>query len=241
MTQLQLLTTTPPTPPENIQLHCCDIAELLAAGLPVPPRIVFADPPWQYANKGDKTRSAAAHYSCLPMQSIVAHLRAAHDAAAHDAYLVLWATFPLLAELMAAATEEAISWRYLTGGAWAKTGAPGAGYHWRGNAEPVLVCRKNKPKPVTTELLRSTHVTEQHRGRARSGDALSHSEKPLSWQRNMIRVWSHPGDTVLDLYAGLGSVARATRAESRLYVGAELCPERHRQALDRLALQHIED
>ena len=55
----------------------------------------------------------------------------------------------------------------------------------------------------------------------------------------MLRVWSHKHDTILDIYAGLGSVARACRAESRHYIGAEICPVRHRSAIDRLALQTL--
>lgn len=234
--QLALLSVPEPEQPENVDLRCCSIDDLWQEVDGA--RLVFIDPPWSYSNSGDKTRSAASHYPCLKMADIVRHVRAAYDVAADDAYLILWATFPLLGEWMAAATEEAIAWRYVTGGAWAKTGAPGAGFHWRGNAEPVLIYRKGKPKPTTTEILRSTAVTEQHRGKGHRnpGEALEHSEKPQSWQRNMIRCWSRPDDLILDVYAGLGSVARAARAEGRRYIGAEIDPARYRRAVDKLAL-----
>lgn len=183
-------------------------------------------------------RSAASHYPCLQMEDIVRHVRSSWDCAAEDAYLVVWATFPLLSEWMSAATEDAIRWRYVTGGAWAKTGAPGAGFHWRGNAEPILIYRKGKPRPVSTQLLRSTYVTEQHRGKhSKSGKGLAHSEKPIAYQTNMIEVWSAPGDLIFDVYAGLCSVGRAVkRAGNRRYVGAEIDPDRYRQAVDRLVL-----
>ena len=143
--------------------------------------MVFVDPPWTYSNSGDKTRSAASHYPCLTMSDIVRHVRSSYDCAADDAYMVVWATFPLLAEWMSVSTPEDIKWTYVTGGAWAKTGAPGSGFHWRGNAEPILIYRKGKPKPCTTKLLRSTHVSEQHRGKhSKSGEALAHSEKPIA-------------------------------------------------------------
>ncbi len=199
--------------------------------------MVFVDPPWTYSNSGDKTRSAASHYPCLTMSDIVRHVRSSYDCAADDAYMVVWATFPLLAEWMSVSTPEDIKWTYVTGGAWAKTGAPGSGFHWRGNAEPILIYRKGKPKPCTTKLLRSTHVSEQHRGKhSKSGEALAHSEKPIAYQANMIEGWSNPGDLVLDVYAGLCSVGRACKRTGRRYIGAEIDPVRYRSAVDRLAL-----
>jgi hypothetical protein len=235
--QLSLITVEEPTQPDGVDLRCCSVEDLFEEVQGA--RIVFCDPPWTYSNSGDKTRSAASHYPCLKMRDIVRHVRQSYDSAAEDAYLVIWATFPLLGEWMAASTEEAIRWRYVTGGAWAKIGAPGAGFHWRGNAEPILIYRKGKPKPCTTKILRSTHVTEQHRGIGqRTAEALAHSEKPISYQTNMIEVWSNPGDLIFDVYAGLCSVGRAVRRAGggRRYVGAELDPERYRQAVDRLAL-----
>ena len=238
MTQIPLLTVPEPAQPSGVDLRCCSVDALLDEVTGA--RLVFCDPPWSYGNNGDKTRSAASHYECLTMGHIVEHVSRAYDCAADDAYLILWATFPLLADWMAAATKETIQWEYLTGGAWAKTGAPGSGFHWRGNAEPILIYRKGRPKPVNTNILRSVHVTDQHRGRGkgRSGEALSHSEKPIQYQTNMITVWSNPGDLIFDVYAGLCSVGRAVRRAggSRRYVGAEIDPERYRQAVDRLVL-----
>ncbi len=237
MTQIPLLTVPEPAQPNNVKLYNGSIDDLFKTVRDA--RMVFCDPPWTYSNSGDKTRSAASHYPCLTMADIVGHVRKAYSCAAPDAYLVLWATFPLLAEWMSAATEDAIEWRYVTGGAWAKTGPPGSGFHWRGNAEPILIYRKGRPKPVNTNLLRSVHVTEQHRGRgSKSGEALAHSEKPIAYQTNMIEVWSSPGDLILDIYAGLCSVGRATvrAGKGRRYIGAEIDPDRYRQAVDRLVL-----
>ena len=45
-----------------------------------------------------------------------------------------------------------------------------------------------------------------------------------------------PGDLVLDLFAGMAPVARACARTGRRYVGAEIDPERYRQAVNRLAL-----
>lgn len=235
MSQVPLLPLAMPPAMKDIDLRCCDVVELFDEVRGA--RLVIMDPPWSYSNNGDPTRSAGQKYPCLPMRTIALHAEQAYDCAAEDAYLILWATFPLLGEWMVDELQGSIRWTYVTGGAWAKVGAPGAGFHWRGNAEPVLIYRKGRPKPTSTEILRSTHVTEQHRGRGarRWGDALEHSEKPIDWQRNMLRCWSSPGDLVLDVYAGLGSVARACLAEGRRYVGAEIDPDRHRIAMTKLA------
>lgn len=234
MKQLSLVTVPEPAQPAGIDLHNVGIDSLFSQVSNA--RIVFCDPPWNYSNNGDKTRSAASHYPCLKMADIVSHVRKSYDSAADDSYLVLWATYPLLREWMDAATDETIGWTYVTGGAWAKTGAPGCGFHWRGNAEPILIYRKGRPKPCTSKLLRSVHVSEG-RGQ-KSGEALAHSEKPISYQTNMIEVWSNPGDLIFDIYAGLCSVGRAVirAGGGRRYIGAEIDPERYRQAVDRLAL-----
>lgn len=235
MEQMSLISVREPDQPEGVDLRNCGIDELFDEVRGA--RMVFVDPPWTYSNSGDKTRSAASHYPCLTMSDIVRHVRSSYDCAADDAYMVVWATFPLLAEWMSVSTPEDIKWTYVTGGAWAKTGAPGSGFHWRGNAEPILIYRKGKPKPCTTKLLRSTHVSEQHRGKySKSGEALAHSEKPIAYQANMIEVWSNPGDLVLDVYAGLCSVGRACKRTGRRYIGAEIDPVRYRSAVDRLAL-----
>ena len=236
MEQLSLVSVPEPAQPEGIDLRNCGIDELFDEVRGA--RMVFVDPPWTYSNSGDKTRSAASHYPCLTMDDIVRHVRSSYECAADDAYMVVWATFPLLAEWMAVATPENIQWTYVTGGALAKTGAPGSGFHWRGNAEPILIYKKGKAKPCNTKLLRSTHVSEQHRGlgKRRGGEALAHSEKPIGYQANMIEVWSNPGDLVLDVYAGLCSVGRACQRTGRRYIGAEIDEVRYRSAVDRLAL-----
>ena len=110
-----------------------------------------------------------------------------------------------------------------TGGSWNKTQAtPGVGYHWLGHSEPVLVyCAPGVGVRHPKEGLRSGWCS----------DAANHSAKPEAWHRAMIRRWTDPGDLVLDVYAGLGGVARACLAEGRAYVGAEIDETRHAAAM----------
>jgi hypothetical protein len=185
-------------------------------------RIVHADPPWSYGNRaicrGDGTKSELP-YGVLTYAPILAHLDAAFDAAADDAYLFLWTTWPHLA-LWLAAAEGNMRWRYLSGGVWAKTGGIGIGLHWRGDSEPVLLYAKGKPRPRLRNL-RNTYV----------GPRTRHSEKPDAWLGQVFDALSDPGDLVLDLYAGMAPAARACIAVGRRYVGAEIDAARHAEAV----------
>ena len=108
----------------------------------------------------------------------------------------------------------------LTGGSWHKSGSGAIGYHWIGDSEPVLLYKVGSPPCGRWDALRNAHNS------AREG----HSVKPVEWMRGWLRRWTDPGDLVLDLYAGLGSVAIACALEGRRYIGAEIDPERHRRA-----------
>jgi len=212
-----------PAPPERagVDLRRCDVASLLPelAGV----GLVHADPPWVYNGRTGSRGNAEDNYALLSMEQIAEHLQQAYWSAADDCYLLCWATFPTLAEFMP--HLESTSWRYVTGGAWFKTGALGIGYHFRGDAEPLLVCVKGKPKP------------QQAISSAFAGPRQSHSEKPLAWLERLVCSFSAPGATVLDVYAGLAPLARACVRTGRQYVGAEIDEARHRAALSRLALE----
>lgn len=194
------------------------IGATLTGQRPAPARLVFTDPPWIYS-QAVGAKLAADHYAGLSTAEAAEHVRAAAEWAAPGARMVLWCTFPLLAEWM---SQDAGPWHYKTGGAWLKQGGIGQGYHWRGDAEIALVyVRRGAGAGRPHETIRNGHASP--RGR--------HSVKPDGWQRAMIRAWTEPGDHVLDLFAGLGSVAAAARAEGRRYTGWEIDPVRHAAAL----------
>ncbi len=50
-----------------------------------------------------------------------------------------------------------------------------------------------------------------------------------------VQVWSNPGETVCDPYAGSGTVGRACIDEGRRFVGSERVPKYHAGAVERLA------
>lgn len=204
-----------------IRLLNCAAADLLAAEKG-PAALVHADPPWSYSQGSGWQGCAQDQYSGLPMEAIARDLDAAWALAADNCYLMMWATFPLLAEWMAAA--KAMRWEYLTGGCWGKTGGLGVGFHFRGDSELLLVYRKGNPRPAASA---ASNLWLAPRG--------THSEKPQGALEVLIRMGTAQGDLVLDLYAGeSASMARACRRLGRRYVGAEMDPVRHATAMGRL-------
>ena len=226
----------PPAPPSWCDLRLGDVGSGLADLAREGARfdVVFADPPWQYANVASSS-AASDEYVCLDYSQIAAHLAGALAVANRGARLALWMTwaqFPGWVE-----HDDLGGWTWVTGGTWAKadpvvddrrSGPTGMGYHMRtSQSELLLVCKARGP-----------HSRADVSGCWNAPDSGRHSEKPVGWQRDIIRAWCPPGGRVLDLYAGLGSVARAVREAGggRTYVGFELDPERHAAALSLLAM-----
>ena len=216
-----------PSAPKGIDLRCCDVAEVLRVARGV--RLVIADPPWRY-DRGDGTEGAACdQYGLLTVPEIVDHIDAAVDCAAPDCRLLVWYTWPKsdVVETEIILRREGFrqgAWRWgakVTGGSWHKEGGQGIGYHWFGGCEPVALYKTGSPPCTSSSYLRSGY----------SSRIEEHSAKPMEWMRQWLRRWTSPGDLVLDLYAGLGSVAIACALEGRRYIGAEIDPERHRRAL----------
>lgn len=220
----------------TIDLRCCDVDDMLRSLPGGCADVVHADPPWNYSGGiptntgkgGVNVRGyARSIYNCLPESAIQEHLELAYDAAISDCYLLLWCTFPKLSEWLGAYSGR---WRYVTGGAWGKqTGGIGVGFHFRGDAEVLLLYKKGAPQPrnrSTSNLWLS--------------DRTGHSEKPQTALRALLNLTTDPSGLVVDLYAGASaSMARACRATGRRYIGAEISPQRHATAMLRLSQQEF--
>jgi hypothetical protein len=214
MMQLQMIARRVPALPDGIVLTCGDLAD----ALPLSGDLVIADPPWSYA-RTDGTTNAADHYSGLTVAQIISHL-----SQLEASRLVLWITWPILAADWPEALPE---WgKPVTGGAWVKSdpgdaGHYGQGYHWAGCSEPVLVYSKAKAYNDRSRL-RNAWIEAP----------TKHSRKPVGWMAQMIQRWCPPGGTVIDPYAGLGSVAEAVleAGEGRRYRGVEIDPQRFADA-----------
>lgn len=235
---------SPVAAPPGIDLRCADIADVLASLPPDSVDLVFSDPPWEYDQRvGGNGPHVSEHYDCLPTRAILAHLELARAKMRKGGRSVLWTTHsqePALSlHLTRGKDDKAMlaGWAYVTGGVWAKVGpddnehgrgAPGIGYHCLSSeAEPWWLLLADGPHARSN--VAGCRVIPRHRGRGEM-----HSAKPIEYQREMIRGFCPPGGLVLDLYAGLGSVAAACALEGRRYVGAEIDPERHGRALTML-------
>lgn len=198
-------------------------AEDLAAHIePGSAALIEADPPWSY-REAPGVADPELIYDCLSIADIRSHIAAAAPLAAPGSRLALWATWPVLAEIMEGGPIG--RWRYVTGGSWHKLGGLGVGYHWRGHSEPLLVYRLPGAAGRPRETIRNAHATP---------DRIAHSEKPIEWLRQIVRAWTDPGDLVISLYAGRAPLAEACAIEKRRFYGCEPDPARREHAIDRV-------
>ena len=211
-------------------LRCCSAEDLIASLAPGSVDAVIADPPWIYASSaGGLGRShtargrASAVYQGLECPEIAAQLDAAASACANDCYLAVWTTWPKISEWC---RTDLAQWNHLTGAVWGKVGgAPGMGYHFRGDSEPLLMYRRGRPLPLEGS---KTNLWLHPR--------LGHSEKPPNALDALVLMACPVGGLILDPFAGeSASLARCCARLGRRYVGAEIDPERHQRALRRLA------
>lgn len=223
--QLSLLAAkAPPPPPPGIDIHCGDIRDTVPQVTDA--ALVIADPPWVYDAVGVRG-NAADEYGGLSHPQIVDVLNICWDSCRDDAYMMMWLTHPQEMEFWrAVVAADAVGkwrWRYLTGGSWHKTGGLGIGFHTRGDSELWLLFAKGKPNPRNHSL-----------SNAWASPRTDHSEKPQGWTQRAIETWTDPGDLVLCPFVGLGVDARAALATGRQFIGAEIDPERHAMAIQRL-------
>jgi hypothetical protein len=235
MTARQLLLVDAPRPalPAVVDLRLEGAFTMIASLDTASASLVVADPPWDQYGQRPGTVAPDGVYPLLRPDEIGALLSAAVRVLRPGGRLLLWTCWPLLVEALAQPHRP--PWlavkglRWATGGAWSKEGPPGCGYHWRGASEPLLVAVRAGAAPGRPRcMVRSSYTSAPE----------AHSMKPVEWQRRLIKAYTDPGDLVVDLFAGLGSVALATlgAGEGRRYVGAELDPGRHLEAVDRVAL-----
>ena len=117
-------------------------------------KVIYADPPWSYQDKGCNG-NAAEHYKTLSAKDIAA--LPVHNIAAPDCVLFLWATYPLLPEALSVIEgwgfkfkSIAFQWVKLN----TKNGKPfyGLGRWTRGNTEPCLIAVRGKPKRISASV-----------------------------------------------------------------------------------------
>lgn len=223
MNQLPLVSLKQPPQQEGIDLRLCDVTDILTPEVIGQARLVMSDPPWSYSevNPRDDGTFAGIDYGVLSMPDIASHHRMAARAVKAECRMLVWTTFPMLADWMA---QDIAPMHFKSGLSWHKQGGIGQGYHLRGDAELALMYTKGATGRPYTALSNSY-----------ASPRTAHSEKPVGLLRRLLRSWTQPGDLVVDMYAGLAPMARACLAEGRSYVGAEIDPQRHADAMTALA------
>lgn len=110
-------------------------------------KIVYADPPWEYADKAHAgNRGVEYKYSCMSIEDIQS--LPIYKIVEKDSLLFLWVTFPLLKEGLK--TIEEWGFKYITCGFnWIKTNKDGGifkgmGHYSRANSELCLIGKKGK-------------------------------------------------------------------------------------------------
>lgn len=140
--------------------------------------VILADPPWSYNDEG-RRYSASRQYPTMTNDDIAALPIA--DLAAPDCVLLLWGTWPKLAEACLP-TMAAWEFDYITAFPWVKItsisrdlwgalqiAVPyGVGFWARGTSEPLLIGRRGNPKPPPNGFIGLLSPN------------LSHSRKPES-------------------------------------------------------------
>lgn len=205
----------------GVDLRCCTSMQLLVDLPDGVAALTHADPPWSYSRQVGNGTTDRHYETSMTMEDIVADLEAAYQVAADDSYLLLWCTGPILPEWLEAARGK-LSWRYLSKGSWHKTDGMGAGVHWRGDSEDLLLYAKGNPRPLMA--VSNSYASERQ----------DHSEKPEGWIRKLIDAFAPEGSLVVDLYAGRAPVARVCAANGRRCVAAESDPKRHAEAMELL-------
>lgn len=162
-------------------------------------QVIYADPPWRYADKRAGRGGAEAHYRTMGPEEILA-LRPPADT---DAALLMWATWPMLPDAMAVIRAWGFEYRTL-GLIWVKTtkkgqGEPfddarpplfwGCGQWTRSNTEPCLLAIRGAVKPPAD---RGVHQVI-------CAPAGAHSRKPAEARRRIERMF--PGQRMLEMFA----------------------------------------
>ena len=141
--------------------------------------IIYADPPWQYADKGC-SGAAENHYSTMELQDIKEMPLKAITAP--NCVLFMWATYPMLAEALQVIEAWGFAYKSVAF-TWVKLNKKGYGHflglgRWtRGNPEICLLATKGKPQRINANV---ANLTIAPLGR--------HSAKPAIIREKIVQL-----------------------------------------------------
>lgn len=142
-------------------------------------QIIYADPPWSYADQGC-SGTMANHYSGMKIEDICN--LPVKEIADKNCVLFIWVTYPMLVEGLR--VIEAWGFKYKTiAFQWIKlnkkNGKPfyGLGRWTRGNTECCLLATKGKPKRVSASVFQLIQ-----------SPLREHSRKPTEVRREIVKL-----------------------------------------------------
>ena len=210
--------------------------------------LVFTDPPWHYTGSTGSDGLAKTHYNTMDRVEICKTLAALSDTFPSAMFLI-WVTMPLSVPFGVDMAAHCPTLEYRTGAVWSKgaaltqdgpTKAGGVGYYWRGVIEMLTLWRRVKA-PALKHIKGA--VNHWHTDEPRISQMLyehfvnvyepksRHSAKPVNAQAYWIEHLTPPGSVVCDPFAGFGSVAAACHNTGRGFIGTEIDPVRHANAV----------
>lgn len=158
-------------------------------------KVVYADPPWKYATRGQQTKGASRlpdrHYKTMTLDDIAA--MPIGDLASSSSWLFLWTTWPHLEEALAVMkawgftySSEAFTWLKLkrnhSGELFTRRSIHmTTGYTTRKNTEPCLLGRRGSPTRLRADIQEA--IIEPIR---------EHSRKPDEAARRIVRYAPGP-------------------------------------------------
>jgi N6-adenosine-specific RNA methylase IME4 len=165
--------------------------------------IILADAPWEYSNSGN-SGAASKHYSTMSIADIAA--LPVQDICNPGAFLLMWATAPLLAEALAVIKAWGFEYKTVFS-VWVKVKAGtqepvknGIGHYTRSACEYVFIARRKDGKQPLKDVRASQSV-----GQVILAPRREHSRKPDEMFER-INEFFKPELTRIELFAREGRV-----------------------------------
>ena len=142
-------------------------------------QIIYADPPWSYADQGCQG-TMAKHYKGMSLEDLC--ILPVDKIADENCILFMWATYPMLREALEIINAwgfkyKTIAFQWIKLNPKSKTPFYGLGRWTRGNTEPCLLATKGKPKRLAADVFQ---LIQEPRGR--------HSQKPNIVRDKIVRL-----------------------------------------------------
>ncbi len=215
----------PPGPSGIIHGDCIDVMRRMPSGFA---DFILTDPPYVTRYRGRDGRTIANDDNGRWLTPAFAEM---HQALKRDAYAISFYGWSKV-DLFAAAWHRA---GFRIGGhlVFRKPYTSKKALLSYRHEQAMLLVKGNPPPPL--EPIEDV-IDWQY-----SGNKLHPTQKPVGILKPLIRVFSHPGETVLDPFAGSGSTCVAAKTMRRAFIGIELDAGHVATANARLAILSTDD